>query len=181
MRCFAVLCGAMATEIVGSCGGDTPSPVADCANVDMGSCGNACCKMLVEVSMSTTEAMQTLNASLANGGPDGSYTLQSTAEGTLGFGDLRPFKTGVDFIGQVHHMTSGPKHYVDTIDFTITAAKTGSVVKAFSISLIGGALGDNGQNYKNIKMAMDGAFKSNGYKLSHVDDSCPEPESPLMM
>mmetsp|Transcript_15990 Transcript_15990/g.36614 ORF Transcript_15990/g.36614 Transcript_15990/m.36614 type:complete len:182 (+) Transcript_15990:62-607(+) len=181
MRCVAAFAGAAASGIVGSCGGQSPSPVPDCGNVDMGSCGNACCKLSIEVPISTTEAMQTLNASLANGGPDGYFTLQPTAEGTLGFGDLRPFKTGVDFIGQVHHMTSGPKHYNDTIDITLTSTAAGTMVKAFSLSLIGGALGDNGQSYKNIKMAMDGAFKSTGYKLSHADDSCPEPEFPLLL
>ena len=30
---------------VGTCGPDKPSKVADCGNVDMRSCGNACCKL----------------------------------------------------------------------------------------------------------------------------------------
>merc|ERR1719272_2934796 len=102
------------------------------------------------------KAMQALNESLSNGGPDGYYTLQMTAEGTLGFGNLSsavaklpsPFnesKSGV-YIGQVHHMTSGPAHYNDTINFVIREAPEGTeggvYIEATSTSLIGGALGD---------------------------------------
>ncbi|CAK0822353.1 unnamed protein product, partial [Prorocentrum cordatum] len=106
-------------------------------------------------------AVQMLNKSLAGGGPDGLFTLQPTFEGTLGFADLRPFKQGVAFIGQVHHMTSGPSHFNDTIDFTIAPQECageapcnaeGSIIRAFSLSLIAGAYGDNGQNYKNIAL-----------------------------
>merc|ERR1712023_368441 len=126
----------------------------------MGSCGNACCKLLFTVEEDPETTMKLLNSSLANGGPDGQYALQMTDEGSLGFADLRPYKLEEQFIGQVHHMTSGPKHYKDTIDFTIrpcretkgACSKTGSIIQAFSLSLVGGALGDNGQNYKNIRM-----------------------------
>merc|ERR1712066_330931 len=116
-----------------------------------------------------------INSSLVQGGPDGAFTLQMTAEGTLGFGDLRQFKipSGEQFIGQVHHMTSGPKHYNDTIDFTISKTDTGSVIKAFSLSLIGGALGDNGQNYKNIVMALKSVqWKGGALQITNADDSC---------
>merc|ERR1712187_294824 len=93
------------------------------------------------------EAMMKINRSLANGGPDGYYTLQMTAEETLGFGDLRKFKvpTGEQFIGQAHHMTSGPKHYNDVLDFTIRpqqcaegvqCSASGSIIKVFSLSLV---------------------------------------------
>merc|ERR1711879_575700 len=129
--------------------------------------------------------MQKLNKTLSNGGPDGYYTLQMTAEGTLGFGDLRPFKipSGEQFIGQVHHMTSGPKHYNDTINFNIKpqlckgaycATGEGSIIKAFSTSLIAGALGDNGQNYKNIMMAMKAAWSDAADEGENVDESCRE-------
>jgi len=166
---------------VGSCGGANPSKVADCQNADMGSCGNACCKLLFTVAEDPLSAMQKLNASFANGGADGLYTLQMTAEGTLGFGDLRALKipSGEQFIGQVHHKTSGPKHYVDVIDFNIRAAQCkegvvcngeGSVIKAFSLSLIGGALGDNGQNYKNIVNAMKNVEWK--FDQGNADTSC---------
>merc|ERR1712113_433122 len=118
------------------------------------------------------------NDTLANGGPDGYYSLPLTAEGTVGFGDLRQFKipSGEQFIGQAHHMASGPKHYNDTINFNIRprscvggGTACGSVVKAFSLSLIAGALGDNSQNYKNILMAMKSATWKVPFHCAHVD------------
>eukprot|EP00928_Gymnodinium_smaydae_P048770 TRINITY_DN32646_c0_g1_i1.p1 TRINITY_DN32646_c0_g1~~TRINITY_DN32646_c0_g1_i1.p1 ORF type:complete len:205 (+),score=46.99 TRINITY_DN32646_c0_g1_i1:60-674(+) len=170
---------------VGTCGNDSPSKVKDCQNKDMGSCGNACCKLEFVVPDDPMAAMKLLNDTMANGGPDGGFALQMTAEGTLGFGDLRPFKipSGEEFIGQAHHTTSGPKHYVDTINFNIRprqcdkgkeCSASGSIVKAFSISLIAGALGDNGQNYKNIMMVMKAAWKSK-LDFANVDGSCPAP------
>jgi hypothetical protein len=44
--------------------------------------------------------MNKLNATIGAKGPDGLYTPMPTAEGTLTFGDLRPFDKPVDFIGQ---------------------------------------------------------------------------------
>jgi len=159
---------------VGSCGGDKPSKVGDCQNVDLGSCGNACCKLLVHVKEDPMTAAKLLNSSLANGGPDGYYTRQLLDEGVTGFFDLSALKPGLPVIGQVHHVTSGPKHYTDTIDFTITATDSGSVIKAFSLSLVGGALGDNGQNYKNIVMALKNVqWKDGGaLQITNADDSC---------
>jgi len=171
---------------VGSCGAADPSKVSDCQNVDMGSCGNACCKLQFVVAEDPLSAMQKLNSSFANGGADGSYNLQMTAEGTLGFGDLRAFKipSGEQFIGQVHHKTSGPKHYEDVINFNIRPKQCaqgvecngeGSIIKAFSLSLIGGALGDNGQNYKNIVNAMKNAGWSTPLDFANADMSCVAP------
>merc|ERR1712194_215120 len=182
IACAALMvAGAAATmEVVGSCGSAQPSKVQDCQNVDMGSCGNACCKLEFTVEETPEEAMMKLNSSLAGGGPDGNYKLQLTAEGTLGFGDLSKFHIpdGVQYIGQVHHFTSGPKHYEDTIDFTIYDRQpaSGSSIHAFSLSLIGGAYGDNGQNYKNIVTAMKAFGK---YSKLDVDHSCPAPKGQL--
>jgi hypothetical protein len=139
---------------------------------------------VVEEDTETTVKM--LNQSLSAGGPDGYFTLQPMAEGVTGFADLRPYKKDVDFIGQVHHMTTGPARYNDTIDITIAprqceaetdapCSASGSIIHAFSLSLIGGAYGDNGQNYKNIAMVI----KSAKWKVppsfdaaSHQDTSC---------
>merc|ERR1711907_317215 len=103
------------------------------------------------------------------------YTPQMTAEGTLGFGDLKQFGSpnGVDWIGQVFHQT--PKPYTDTIDINIRKEKGGDVViKAFSLSQIGGALGDNGQNYKNIVNLLKATFDNfNDFEINHCDESCP--------
>jgi len=175
------------TLLAGTCGRAAKSDVPDCANVDKGSCGNACCKLAFVVKEDPATAVQMLNKSLAGGGPDGLFTLQPTFEGTLGFADLRPFKQGVAFIGQVHHMTSGPSHFNDTIDFTIAPQECageapcnaeGSIIRAFSLSLIAGAYGDNGQNYKNIALVM----KNIAWKAppafgadAHQDASCPPP------
>lgn len=62
---------------------------------------SACCKLqfLVE-GESTTEVMNKLNATIGSKGPDGLYTPMPTAEGTMTFGDLRPYDKTVDFIGQ---------------------------------------------------------------------------------
>ena len=107
------------------------------------------------------------------GGPDGWYELQPTAEGTLGFYDLRQngSPNGVDFIGQATHTTSGDAHYVDTINYGISTNHDGTyTIRAFSISGIGGALGDNGQNYKNAIYPLNVAF--GGGAVKPVDGSC---------
>ena len=64
--------------------------------------------------------------------------------------DLRKYKIpgGFQYIMQATHTTNGG--YVDKVDMTIKATKAGSLIRAFSSSGIHGALGDNGQNYKNI-------------------------------
>merc|ERR1712039_717538 len=96
-----------------------------------------------------------------------------TAEGTLGFGDLKQFGSplGRDWIGQVHHKTSYAG-YVDTIDYNIADNKDGtSTIRAFSIAQIGGALGDNGQTYKNVVYALKVAFGED-VDFTSVDGSC---------
>eukprot|EP00427_Karlodinium_veneficum_P021291 CAMPEP_0169119792 /NCGR_PEP_ID=MMETSP1015-20121227/31753_1 /TAXON_ID=342587 /ORGANISM="Karlodinium micrum, Strain CCMP2283" /LENGTH=198 /DNA_ID=CAMNT_0009182711 /DNA_START=44 /DNA_END=640 /DNA_ORIENTATION=+ len=193
LRTLLVVLSASAcvASVVGSCGSTKPSNVTDCQNVDLGSCGNACCKLLFTVKEDPTPAMTKLNSSLAGGGLDGFYTLQRTAGGNLGFDDLSKFKlpNNVAFVGQVHHMTSGPMHFNDTIDFNIKPQQcesgveceaTGSIITAFSLSLIAGALGDNGQNYKNIVMAMKGAFGKT-FDFAHVDSSCPPPAKKIVV
>jgi hypothetical protein len=186
VSCLAVATGAIAKE-VGTCGPTSPSTVQDCLNVDSGSCANACCGLQFLVDEDPLTAMQKLNASFAEGGADGSYTLQMTAEKTLGFGDLRPFHApgGEQFLGQVHHKTTGG--YVDEVDISIRPKQCtgagmsidcngeGSIIRAFSTSLIAGALGDNGQNYKNIVMAMKNVAWKTPFQQSQSDGSCPTP------
>ena len=185
----ALALGVAAAEVCGTC--SATSGCDDCSNVDFGSCGNACCKMELVVSGWTTEDMvavlnETIFSTAANpdgpfSGPDGYYSPQFLAEGVTGFASLVGFGAPVDYIGQVHHMTSGPAHYNDTIDMTVRSSGDGVIVKLFSLSLIGGALGDAGQNYKNIVQiteAVTDAVNAVGMtntSLVHVDDSCPEP------
>ena len=44
---------------------------------------------------------------------EGRYQLSMTAEGTLGYADLRPYNTSIDFIGQAIHTTYAPYYYND--------------------------------------------------------------------
>ena len=141
-----------------------------CENLDCGSCGNACCRLTYALEhLSTTEVVALLNKTLADGGPDGLYKLQMTAEGTLGFADLRHFGKPVDYIGQAHHLTA-KLTYTDTINFTIAPQGSGSLVTAFSISQVAGAYCDDGQNYSNIQMI----FAALGLDdlATRVDGSC---------
>merc|ERR1739845_96179 len=119
----------------------------------------------------TVEVVNMLNQTLA--APGGYYWPQPTAEGMLGFADLTLMGSpmGFDYIGEVSHTTSGQGHYVDYIRFNIRSGASGmngshSVVRAHSISGIGGALSDNGQNFKNIMTAMKAAFGSNIHAAS---------------
>ena len=147
-----------------------------CDHVDFGSCGNACCKLTIEVPYSAEATAAMLNATVQTGGPDGAYTVQLMAEGVSGVADLRPFNVSADFIGQARHFTQGETRYEDVIDFNIKATATGARVTFFSLSLIGGALGDAGQNYLNIYQIADATFTSEDMAaLVHADTSCPDP------
>lgn len=169
-----------AVPLIGSCG--AAKDVEDCQNTDLGSCGNACCRVQATVAGSAEDVAKALNSSLMGGGPDGGYTLQplfgqaGPGTGGLGFEALG----AAGFLGQVHHMTSGPAHYNDTVNFHLTSSadnKT-TTITAFSVSLIGGAFGDSGQGYKNIIMALKGANFGNGWdgEVTHMDKSCPAPQ-----
>ena len=136
------------------------------------------CKQLYTVSESTSKAMNLLNASILSGGPDGRYTAQLMADGGVGFGDLRPYGVDADFIGQAIHTTYAPNYYNDTIDFAISPnGDTGSSINIFSLSLIGGAYCNDGQNYFNIVQLMESIPWSEGYKAAWIDGSCPDPSS----
>jgi len=143
-----------------------------CNHPDQGSCGNACCKLGFTLPFPTVDVMNKLNASVVAGGPDGLYTPQMTAEGTLTFGDLRAYPGHPDFIGQVWHTTKNGL-YNDTINLTLTSADTGTStqIKAFSISQIGGAFGDDGQNYFNIVQLINSLWTD--VKAEPLDSSCP--------
>ena len=148
----------------------------ECKNVDLGSCGNACCKLEATIKMNTVEAMNMLNSSINAGGPDKQYAAQPLADGGIGFGDLRQYNIDADFIGQAFHTTDN-KEYVDTVNMVLYPISKGSArIKAFSISQVGGAYGDDGQNYYNIWNLFTNVFGADT-KLSHVDMSCPSPKA----
>jgi hypothetical protein len=124
---------------------------------------------------STTEVMNKLNSSIMDGGPDSRYIPMMTAEGTMTFGDLRPYDKPVDFIGQAWHTTMDLQ-YNDTMNMLLTPVDGGTSVYAFSISQIAGAYGDEGQNYFNVVQLFDSIkWLAGDYDLSQVDDSCPAP------
>jgi hypothetical protein len=65
-------------------------------------------------------------------------------------------------MGQIFHQTKANR-YRDTIDFVVVPLKNGGTrVEAFSISEIGGAWCDAGQNYKNVYLL----FSSLGPKFT---------------
>jgi hypothetical protein len=169
----------------------------DCHRPDCGTCSVACCVLLVEVATAEVQLMQALNGSLAKGGPDGRFFLKPTAESPCGealcpvpaapplvhvppglhpagFGDLRPFHPeAVSFIGQAYHATL-KRIYNDTLNFLIYAPKpdlpNASRMQVHSISQIGGAYCDDGQNYKNIAVLL----KSLGFAYREVQSTgCP--------
>lgn len=90
---------------------------------------------------SAVETKDAMLKALSNGGPDSRYKLSETAEGSLGFADLRPYKKPVDFIGQAIHTTQA-MHYNDTVNWTLApTAQNGTVVTVRRAGHPGSALG----------------------------------------
>mmetsp|Transcript_47892 Transcript_47892/g.54259 ORF Transcript_47892/g.54259 Transcript_47892/m.54259 type:complete len:358 (+) Transcript_47892:112-1185(+) len=157
-----------------------------CDHPDCGSCGNACCSLLITVNESTEAVMHKLNQSITEeGGPDQLYLPMLTASGTMTFSDLRQYGAGADFLGQALHTTLNGK-YNDTINFSLSPTtikknnknmkkKKGTIISAFSISDIAGAYCDSGQNYWNILQLIEGIQWENDDTplIEHVGESCP--------
>ena len=114
----------------------------DCDRPDFGTCGNACCSLLVHFpNTSSVALMQALNSSLAKGGPDGRFHLRPTAETAPypGFADLRPYHPEqVSFLGQAWHATQ-KLTFNDTLNLLILKESPRATLRAFSTSEIGGA------------------------------------------
>ena len=148
-----------------SCGPKKPSPVVDCDKTDLGSCGNACCGMdfpVVDHGYNATKVYLTVADLLQSKGPDGSlgYVTGPNAAGQNPGDKLPTNIPGLDFryIFQGTHATTGG--FVDTIDFNIEdRGAAGMFLRAFSRSGIHGALGDNGQNYKNVQYLLKAVNK----------------------
>ena len=70
--------------------------------------------------------------------------------------DLTKYPIAWDYIFQGTHTTTGG--YVDTLKFNIGRVEAGkkTIMRIFSVSNVHGALGDNGQNYKNIAYILEG-------------------------
>jgi len=114
--------------------------------------------------------------SLKPSGPVVSLCTCFRAAPYTGFGDLRPFHPkDVSFIGQAFHATK-KQIYNDTMNFLIYAptpqlpANTTSTMLVHSISQIGGAYCDDGQNYKNIAVLLN----SLGFRYDELSSTgCP--------
>eukprot|EP00039_Didymoeca_costata_P018077 m.332036 g.332036 ORF g.332036 m.332036 type:complete len:182 (-) comp16861_c0_seq1:71-616(-) len=156
---LAALC---ATSLVAannsSCGPKEPSPVKDCQNVDLGTCGNACC--FVDVSLGTKispdTAYATLKGYLAANGTDGSYSYVTGPDsaGHNPSDDLRQYNIPWKYILQGTHTTTGG--YVDKININIRVDENkNTVLRMGSVAGIHGALGDNGQLYKTMRYMLD--------------------------
>eukprot|EP01059_Diplonema_ambulator_P035240 TRINITY_DN821_c0_g1_i2.p1 TRINITY_DN821_c0_g1~~TRINITY_DN821_c0_g1_i2.p1 ORF type:complete len:206 (+),score=77.97 TRINITY_DN821_c0_g1_i2:57-620(+) len=185
MRTLALVL--LSCGVASACNGGPPTD-PDCQNIDLGSCGTACCKMLFTYPNNTaTQVKDSLFAALSNGGPDGRYAWQTAAGGTYGFSvDYKYYP--YHYVGQVYHTTPMPGQYVqsgpyrDTVNFVIFTEPSRNVttLRAFSISDINGALGDNGMNYKTIMLAIKAANIAPATS-AHEDKSCqivPPPPPP---
>lgn len=134
-----------------SCGPSNPSKILDCQMKDLGSCGNACCTLSLTVDATPDSLYTSVTNFLKTGGSDNSYSYRTgpDAAGHNPSDDLRPFNLNFKYIFQGTHNTTGG--YVDVLDFNIQQdSNKKSVITMFSSSGIHGALGDNGQNFKNL-------------------------------
>eukprot|EP00470_Lotharella_oceanica_P004459 CAMPEP_0170167132 /NCGR_PEP_ID=MMETSP0040_2-20121228/622_1 /TAXON_ID=641309 /ORGANISM="Lotharella oceanica, Strain CCMP622" /LENGTH=163 /DNA_ID=CAMNT_0010405057 /DNA_START=64 /DNA_END=555 /DNA_ORIENTATION=+ len=151
----------------------------DCDNQDCGSCANACCKLTFTFppSMTSTDVATVLNNTIMGGGPDGRYFETTLAEGVHNVADLHPLGVPVYIAKTIH--TTAKRVYNDSIDMTITDSAGGATLRAFSISQVGGAYCDAGQNFKNIVTLIKPVYEKLGLNFSyaHVDDSCPPPSN----
>jgi len=172
LKLVLALAPAVGAAYCGSCG---QGCAEGCSNVDFGSCGNACCKLDLWAPVSTDALMAKINATLTAGGPDGNFSASALDEGVSGIVDLRFAQKGIDYIGQFVHTTVAG--YRDSVSLTLAPNADGSTTaRLFSYSLVGGAYGDSGQGYLNLKMLVD-ALHLDDYALTHADASCPEPAS----
>ena len=140
-----------------TCGMKAGSQPVDCDKWDQGSCGNACCVLDVHVDGAVDDAYEALAAYLESGGGDGLYAKAPTSD-TVGHvseddqGDY-PFQFSPAlpwrYTTSGFHATTGG--YVDQLKFSVGVTSGGNAkIRMSSISGINGALGDMGQNYKNL-------------------------------
>lgn len=141
-----------------SCGPEQPSKVKDCEHSDLGSCGNACCAISQVSTKSPTEVYSAIKKYLEQNGHDGfSYVTGPDDAGHDPSDDLRKYNITWKYVLQGQHNTYG--HYTDTLNFNVFESGHGLTgIRAFSISNVHGALGDNGQNYKTLAYMLRGMF-----------------------
>ncbi|KAK3232714.1 hypothetical protein CYMTET_56955 [Cymbomonas tetramitiformis] len=149
---------AIATTTDSSCGPEQPSKVKDCEHSDLGSCGNACCTVSQVSTKNPTAVYDTIKKYLEQNGGDGfSYVTGPDDAGHNPSDDLRKYNITWKYTMQGQHTTSGG--YTDTLNFNVFDSGNGLTgIRAFSVSNIHGALGDNGQNYKTLAYMLRGMF-----------------------
>ena len=174
-----------------SCGPDRPSKVPGCDHPDMGSCGNACCVVNLELPFGVDDVYNTSVAVLKSGGPDGSFThvVGPNAAGVDPSDDLRPYGIPWSYVFQGSHVTTGG--FYDNIDINLSplpgkaglnaaAGNPGNTAIRMSFRAgIHGALGDNGQSYKTLQYFAEAClaqFKARGLGL---DDPAAYPIVPV--
>mmetsp|Transcript_107971 Transcript_107971/g.170380 ORF Transcript_107971/g.170380 Transcript_107971/m.170380 type:complete len:227 (-) Transcript_107971:164-844(-) len=146
MKCFSSIClisfalSSATTSPVASCGAN-PSP--ECIE-DVASCGNSCCSAKYSVDKSPQEVYDNIKSYFESGGVDGLFTWVS--------GYARVGYQGWESLIQGTHTTFIAK-YNDTLNFAIRSApQGGSDLRIFSISNIAGAVGDQGQNHRTVRL-----------------------------
>jgi len=167
-----LLCGLALSKSDGStCGPDSPSKVPGCDHADHGSCGNACCIVEFEVH-ATADVTHNVIKTWLDLAPSYAYVNSSDAAGhnPSDIPDSSPF----DYIMQGTHITTSG--FVDKIDMWLRHG-TGfgreyTSIRAFSSSGIHGALGDNGQNYKNIDYLLENALGDYGTVFRKITYGC---------
>jgi hypothetical protein len=169
---FVLALALLAVALVSAC----PDPTICDSHQDDGSCGVACCTLQITVpGVSAEKAAQLINQTINATGPDQRYTPMMTAEGTLGFADLREYYDNPQFIGQAEHVTDSLA-YTDTINFLVSEESDNAIIKAFSISQTAGAYNDEGQNYYNIYYLLNSIDFGTDIKFNHDGDSCHQSE-----
>ena len=172
---------ALAAALLALCAHQPPALASDCgatggcSRVDFGSCGNACCALDFRVKVPADAMAAKLERALRSGGPDGQYSLPPLEGGRTGFNDLRPLGVPYEFIGQAVHATK-KMNFKDTINMAIVTEGSTTRVRAFSTSQIGGALGDQGQNYRNVNALLGAVTDAPG----EVVYGCGGPGSAVM-
>eukprot|EP00035_Acanthoeca_spectabilis_P039295 m.60913 g.60913 ORF g.60913 m.60913 type:complete len:192 (+) comp9531_c0_seq4:106-681(+) len=162
-RYIALLVVSIVAAVTGNestCGPTRPSPVPFCDKPDMGSCGNACCVVDVELPSKPDDVYATTHSWLKSEGTDRSFTYVTgpNKAGQNPGDDLRPYNISWLWIFQGTHTTT--KGYVDTINFNIQKGKGGSgtLMRVANLANIHGALGDNGQSYKTIHYLLSAIY-----------------------
>ncbi|XP_077992359.1 uncharacterized protein LOC144446466 [Glandiceps talaboti] len=139
----------------------------DCDRPDCGTCGNACCTLDFYFEKQPEDMYTSIVTNLQEGGPDGRYSFVAGS-------DLRKYNVSAQFLLQGQHMTL-VHQYIDTMNMAFyygdDGKRMGTLLHAFSISNIAGALCDAGQNYKNLV----GFVKALGVSFSEkLVSGCPK-------